>query len=263
MLNSSGMRPRDIGAFDDTELLARADDLFCACAAGRAMLAMIRNRHATQDQWVRNTERQQREAAERNAANAFGMVGIPPRFLDLTWASLRNKAGDDPGKAAAMSLAYQYAQHGHVDRDGIKKLSLLVWSRERGVGKTGLMTAVFKQAIKRRPGLWVSFGRLTESVRAGYNGDGDAYRVLAQARDIPVLLLDEVGENWREDATAHTVQVLNSVLYHRHAYDMPTFYTSNKSPDELARMFGEEHWQRIAEMAAVVEMGGRVLRSLG
>lgn len=262
MLNSSGLRLREAMAMSDADLLEGASNLFCDCDAGRAVLALVRNRASTTAQWLADTERIQREAAERIAASAFGMAGIPDRFRDLTWAGLRNKAGDDPAKADALALTYQYIQQGYIERHGVRKQSLLLWSRQRGTGKTGLMTAVFKQAIKHRAGLWMSFHMLVESVRAGYSS-GDAYARLAQARDVDVLFLDELGHNWREDETAHTVEVLHSVLYHRHAYDKPTLFTSNKSPDEMARMFGEEHWQRIGEMAAVVEMGGRILRPIG
>ena len=91
----------------------------------------------------------------------------------------------------------------------------------------------------------------------------DGYIERHGVRKKSLLLLDELGHNWRDDATAHTVEVLHSVLFYRHAYDMPTIFTSNKSPDELATMFGEEHWQRIGEMAVIIEMSGETLRELG
>lgn len=263
MLISSGMTLREAMAMPDSDLLRNTDALFCQCEAGRALLAMITRRNADFMQWLKTTETAQREAAARVAAGAFGLAGIPDRFRNATWAAMRNRCGKDPEKQEALTLTYRLIQDGYIERGGVKKKSLLLWSKRRGTGKTYLATAVFKQEIKNRPGLWIWFHRLVESVRAGYNSDGDAYKLLAQARDIDVLLMDELGHNWRDDATAHTVEVLHSVLFYRHAYDMPTIFTSNKSPDELAAMFGEEHWQRIGEMAAIVEMNGETLREIG
>lgn len=263
MLISSGVSLRDAMRLPDDDLLERQADLFCTCQAGLAVLATVERRASQFERWLKETERAQREATERIAAGAFGLAGIPDRFRDLTWAGLRNRAGADAGKAEALAATFRLAQDGYIERGGVRKRSIMLWSRRRGVGKTGLATAVFKQRIKDRAGLWISFHLLVETVRAGYNGSGNSYQVLAQARDIDVLLLDEVGDNWRDDASAHTVEVIHSVLYHRHAYDKPTIFTSNKSPDELATMFGEEHWQRIAEMAAIIEMGGDVLRVMG
>jgi DNA replication protein DnaC len=263
MLISSGKTLREVMAMPDGEILRNAETLFCDCDTGRALLAMVARRNADFMQWLKTTETAQREAAARIAAGAFGMAGIPDRFRNATWAAMRNRCEKDAGKKEALLLTYRLLQDGYIERHGVRKKSLLLWSKQRGVGKTYLATAVFKQAIKNRPGLWIWFHRLVESVRAGYNGNGDAYKLLAQARDIDVLLLDELGHNWRDDATAHTVEVLHSVLFYRHAYDMPTIFTSNKSPDELATMFGEEHWQRIGEMAVIIEMGGETLRELG
>lgn len=212
--------------------------------------------------WIEQTNTANQTRREMMAANAFASAGIPTKFADLTVRSFRALTSNDPGKQAAFRQAMSLVSDGYVEDKGARKKSLLLWSHQRGVGKTGLLTPVFQALLRKgASGLWLSWQQLVEQVESGYKTD-DAYSRLQAAREVGVLLIDDLGYQWVEGdgLSAHALKVLNSVIFHRHAWDLPTLFTSNLSPEELTEQLRPEHYQRIAEMAAVIEMTGDLLR---
>ena len=238
-----------------------AEGLFCSCEAGRRARELRMARLINWSKWERETERVNTERAAQRRANVFLSAGIPTRFADLTINSFRKLTKGDAGKTAALAAAYAMAHEGYIEVDGVKKRSLLIWSHERGIGKTGLVTPVFQMFLRRGlTGIWLSWQQLVEQVEAGYKSE-NAYERLRAAREVGVLMVDDLGYQWTDDGlSAHALKVLNSVIFHRHAYDLPTLFTSNLSPEELTAQLRPEHYQRIAEMARVVEMQGEMLR---
>lgn len=207
------------------------------------------------------------ETAQLNAAMHQRVVAgayqadIPEKYRDLTMKSFVDLAGDDPGKRGAIRAARQYAESGTVaDTDGATKNSLLLWGAP-GVGKTGLLTPVFKRLATGKTNLWISLLALANQVRGGYN-DNTAYEKIRIAGQVDILFLDDVGSLGREQATPGMIEILEAIIWERHNKRRPTLMTSNRGPDALGGYFTEAIYQRIAEMALVVEMAGRVLRSV-
>ena len=261
ILTSSGLTPQQSDALSDRDALDR-EDLFCDCAAGRAERELRMRRMLSFEEWRANTDAMNKLRHEAAAASIFQSAGIPARFADMTVKSFRNITKDDPGKERAYLAARELASAGFIEDRGMRKKSLLVWGAERGIGKTGLVTPVFQAMLRRgMSGIWISWQQLVEQVEAGYE-DKSAYEKLYAARTVGVLLIDDLGYQWADEASAHARKVFNSVIFHRHAEDLPTLFTSNLSPTRLGTQLGVEHWQRIAEMAMVVEMTGTILRSV-
>lgn len=239
-----------------------AEGLFCSCPAGRRARELRMTRLLSWSKWIETTNAANAQRSEQRQRSVFESAGIPPRFAELTVNGFRLLAGRDDGKKDALQAALALGLDGFIEDAGRKKRSLLVWSNQRGVGKTGLVTPVFQQLLRKgKTGIWISWQQLVEQVKAGYKDDS-AYDKLRASRDVDVLLLDDLGFQWAdpEEISSHTLMVLNSVIFHRHAWDKTTLMTSNLSPDELMAQLRPEHWQRIAEMARVVEMRGEVLR---
>ena len=212
--------------------------------------------------WIEQTNADNRARREQEATNAFVSAGIPTKFASLTVKSFRALTHGDTGKEMAFKAAMSLASDGCVEDKGAQKRSLLVWSRQRGVGKTGLLTPVFQAMLRKgMSGIWISWQQLVEQVEAGYKSE-DAYSRLQAAREVGVLMIDDLGYQWvdGDGLSAHALKVLNSVIFHRHAWELPTLFTSNLSPEELTEQLRPEHYQRIAEMAAVIEMTGDMLR---
>lgn len=246
----------------DDRAAVDAEGLFCTCEAGRRARELRMKRMLSWSNWEAQTKAENARRAEQRQRSVFLSAGIPPKFADLTVRSFHDLAKGEAGKQAAIKASLAMAKDGQVDDRGVQKNSLLFWSHQRGIGKTGLMTPVFQQLLRKGgSGIWISWQQLVEQIKAGYKRD-EAYERLQAAREVDVLLLDDLGYQWAgpENITGHTLEVLNSVIFHRHAWEKPTLFTSNLSPEELMAQLRPEHWQRIAEMALVVEMRGELLR---
>jgi DNA replication protein DnaC len=202
------------------------------------------------------------EAHERRTRRLYEGYEIPPKYADLTWDGFLKEAGDDTGKRMAILSAQQYMEKGFVlTRNGPKR-SVLVWGPP-GVGKTGGYTPMWRKMADGQPALWISLLDLTNAINEGYrNKAQDAYEKLNAARTVPWLFLDDVGDLKRASATEGMNNHLSAIIWHRDAQKLPTVMTSNLKPTQMSSYFTEALYQRIAEMAAVIEMGGRILRKL-
>lgn len=210
--------------------------------------------------FIRETSRLN-EDMKRQAVQALYSTSIPPEYADLTFNGFRALAGDEPEKQAAIALTLHYATNNmSVMDDGYPKRSLLIWGPP-GVGKTGLLTSIFKKLAMGRTCLWISLLGLANQIRDGY-GSGDAYKKIRVATQVDLLFLDDVGSLGRQRATEGMNEIMEAIIFERHAQRRPTLMTSNKAPAELGCFFTEAIYQRIAAMAMVIEMGGRVLRKV-
>lgn len=185
---------------------------------------------------------------------------IPEIYRGLTFDGFIALAGDEQEKRAAILVAKQLHTTKEIKLGGATFTSVLVWGKP-GVGKTGLFTPVFQELSAGRTSLWISLLDLTNAINDGYRTD-QAYQRLNAARDVDFLFLDDVGDPQRKTATDGMRTSLQAIIWHRHANRLPTIMTSNLSPDALKVHFSDAIYQRMATMALIIEMGGKVLRNL-
>lgn len=198
---------------------------------------------------------------ERGIRSLYGSGSeIPEIYRHLSMEHFIEIAGDDPGKRAGILVARQLVANGKVELGGAVFPSVLLWG-PAGVGKTGLLTPVFQAMSAGRTSLWISLLDLTQAINAGYKTD-QAYQRISAAREVDILFLDDMGDPRREQATDGMRTALQAIVWHRHANKLPTLMTSNLSPSAMKVHFSDAIYQRIATMALVVEMKGRVLRNL-
>lgn len=245
---------------------------FCDCAAGAAA--------------------REEEAAARKEANAqarrqlYDRAGIPPEFRDLTVQSLRDRCAEldasdgqdasdgrnaSDGKAGAIEAAVRYVR-GELDAPG-----LLVYGWY-GVGKTGLLTAVYKALVaKGTPGLWVDCYDLLDAVQ-DYSS-GKSRERLQRAKEVPLLFLDDFGStrlldrrgdanaaadhrSWRSRRETDDKQlILDKLISHRHRSRLRTLITTNLTLNQLSQQYDERIIQRVMQHCRCVEMAGLNFRT--
>lgn len=242
-------------------------NVFCDCPEGQQERHMIERRVNVWREWQASVQAQNQ--AQAGIVASWGR--IPEKFSGFTLAGLRKMAsvnGDLDDKQKAITAAVSWMQNGYVvSKRGTQKHSLLIWSDQRGVGKSGTAAALFSEWLRRgKSGLWIDFFDFIPLVRSTYGerSTQDKMSLIRPAQQADLLVLDELGDPGRgAPETDHTRDVLNEIVRYRHQRDLPTLFTTNADPMRLAEQFSEDFSQRVLEMAVAVEMGGQCLRDLG
>jgi len=218
------------------------------------------------ESWHRFVQETQAEAHKRRAARlqaTYQSIGIPARFRGCSITSFEAAAAGDHEKRLALHTAKRMVEQRLVDG----KKSLIFWGEARGVGKTGLATAVFAALVEQSPNtpaLWLDYHSLLDVIRQGYRNDSavDPYALIQKASQVDLLLLDHFGSNVRSAVSESVQEITAKIIYARHLEDMPTLLTTNLSPDTARAQLGEDTYQRLSEMGRWVRVAGRVLRQL-
>lgn len=200
-----------------------------------------RGKEKVQREW----DAREREARERAISNYVSGAGIPLRFQELTFASYPSDA-----KAPIERFVESW--------DGRRNLLLL---GRYGVGKTGLIAAALNALAERlyddgkRP-KFISTVALTDALRSGYD-DGSFDRTMETYRKCGLLILDDLGA---EKPTEWVRERIFSIIDYRYGAFLPTWGTSNLTPDKLAEQIGERAFWRLVEECDVIEVSGVNLR---
>ena len=200
-----------------------------------------------------------RMARERQLHGLYG-ENIPTIYGELTLQGFLQVAGDDPGKRVAIRAVTELMRNHKISTSRGTYQSILLWGQP-GVGKTGLLTPAFQELANGRSALWISLLDLSNRINAGYETN-EAYKRLDAAQSVDLLFIDDMGDPLRKTATDGMRNNLNAIIWHRHALDLPTIMTSNLSPEQIKIQFSEALYQRLATMAVVIEMSGKILRNL-
>lgn len=105
----------------------------------------------------------------------------------------------------------------------------------------------------------ISFADLLLKIRGTFDGNGSEERVLREYQECGLLVLEDLGAGASIGAVESdfSVRVLTGILDYRLEHCLPTFATSNKSPDELGKSFDERVASRLAAACEFVAVKGR------
>jgi DNA replication protein DnaC len=215
----------------------------CAVCGGLGLLARRRGPRLTEYVECQAC----RLLSKRRIAKVFRRADIPKRFSAATFASY-------PGaRANGVSDVEAWA-------NGTGQQSLVLYG-EAGRGKTSLAVASMKLRVERDQcdALFITTPKLLDRIRETYSGrseDAEA-EVLHLVETVGLLVLDDLGA---ERVTDWVREKLFTILNARHDALLPTIYTSNLGPEELAGHIGGRTAERLKEDCAWVELVGPNLR---
>ena len=129
-----------------------------------------------------------------------------------------------------------------------------------GTGKTHLAVAVMNELIKRKrvPSLFVTVPELLDNLRGTYNDPGrDIDEWMDAVKNADFLVLDDLGS---ERPTEWVRERLFVVINHRYREQLPTLFTSNIGPKDLAAQLGERTASRIIAMCDWISLEGEDYR---
>lgn len=188
-------------------------------------------------------------ASQRRIERMFKRAEIPERFRDVSFTSY-------PGeRTLAVKQVETYANGAEMPRE-----SLVIFGRF-GRGKTCAATAAMRTIVEREQcsAMFITTPKLLDRIRETYSGkaeDSEA-EVLLAIETVQLLVLDDLGA---ERVTDWVREKLFTVLNARHDAQLPTIYTSNLGPSELAEHIGQRTAERLKEDCQWVEMTGPNLR---
>ncbi len=125
-----------------------------------------------------------------------------------------------------------------------------------GTGKTHLAVAVMNELIrkKRTPSLFVTVPELLDNLRETYNKPGrNLDEWMDAVQNAEFLVLDDLGS---ERTTEWVRERIFVIVNHRYREALPTVFTSNIGPKDLAEQLGERTASRIIAMCDWIALEG-------
>ncbi len=127
---------------------------------------------------------------------------------------------------------------------------------------THLAVAVMHELIQRKrvPSLFVTVPELLDNIREAYNVPGrNIDEWMDAVRNAEFLLLDDLGA---ERASEWVRERIFVIVNHRYREELPTLFTSNVGPKDLAAQLGERTASRIIEMCDWISLEGDDYREM-
>jgi DNA replication protein DnaC len=187
------------------------------------------------------------------AQKLFDTAGVPRRLEAYSFDTYPVTAATEGAVALIRQWVREFCER-----------SLLLFG-PFGTGKTGLAVAALREAVGTHhvDALFLATPDLLDRIRASYgprDSDADApteRELMDAVKDTGLLVLDDLGA---ERPTGWVQEKLFAVINHRYNEQLPCIFTSNLTPEGLAKHLGERTAWRIVEMSDPVRLDGPNLR---
>lgn len=202
-------------------------------------------------------ERREWEMMRREArvASLREKSGLSKRLRGYTLDSFRPMVSNATGRARMK--VEEYLENW---KENAEAGNGLYFCGDVGTGKTHLAVAVMIELIKKRrvPGLFVTVPELLDNLRGAYNDPGrDIDEWMDAVKNADFLVLDDLGAEKPTEWVRERIFVL---VNHRYREQLPTVFTSNIGPKDLAEQLGERTASRIIEMCDWIALEGEDYR---
>jgi DNA replication protein DnaC len=132
-----------------------------------------------------------------------------------------------------------------------------------GVGKTYLLNSLFKGIIGRGTQASVRVISLSSliNLHALAWGDSAAGIEFKKLRNMRYVGIEEIGKEFNSERSTLAATVLDNFLRHRSQKLLPTFFTSNLVPSEIANRYTDDILSLLKEMTVSVLVKGGDFRN--
>lgn len=187
-------------------------------------------------------ERRAAELAKADMEAKLDQVAIPARFIGRT---LDNFNADTEEQRYALTVARDYLENFDAYA---KRGEGLILSGMPGTGKSHIAGAILQGLLPKRVGLYTTCMGIIRSVRGTWRKDSERSEseVLTLLRDVPLLVVDEIGVQYGTDGEQ---TILFDVLDGRYREMRPTILLTNQDRAGLKQFIGERAYDRLTETA--------------
>ena len=209
--------------------------------------------HPCTPECEKKNERREWELMRRDTRVALlkERSGLSKRMKGYTLANFRPTIS--PSASRARMKVDEYLDNWEENREAGRGI---YFCGDVGVGKTHLAVAVMNELIQRKrvPSLFVTVPELLDNLRGAYNDPGrDLDEWMETVQNADFLVLDDLGS---ERATDWVRERIFVVVNHRYREALPTIFTSNIGPKDLAEQLGERTASRIIAMCDWISLEG-------
>ncbi len=209
--------------------------------------------HPCTPECEKKNERREWELMRRDTRVALlkERSGLSKRMKGYTLANFRPTIS--PSASQARMKVDEYLDNWEENREAGRGI---YFCGDVGVGKTHLAVAVMNELIQRKrvPSLFVTVPELLDNLRGAYNDPGrDLDEWMETVKNADFLVLDDLGS---ERATDWVRERIFVVVNHRYREALPTIFTSNIGPKDLAEQLGERTASRIIAMCDWISLEG-------
>jgi len=213
--------------------------------------------HPCTPECEKKNEQREWELMRRNArvASLRERSGLSKRMKDYSLVNFDPGLSKSTEKAFAKVMDYMMSWN-----DNQEEGHGLYFCGPVGVGKTHLAVAVMNEIItkKRVPALFVTVPELLDNMRGTYNNPGrDIDQWMDSVKNAELLLLDDLGAERTNEWVRERIFV---IVNHRYREELPTIFTSNIGPRDLATQLGERTASRIIAMCDWISLEGEDYR---
>ena len=209
--------------------------------------------HPCTPECEKKNERREWELMRRDARVAAlrERSGLSKRMKGYTLGNFRPTVSNAAGRARVKVDGY--LEGWEENRDAGKGL---YFCGGVGTGKTHLAVAVMNELIrkKRTPSLFVTVPELLDNLRETYNKPGrNLDEWMDAVQNAEFLVLDDLGS---ERTTEWVRERIFVIVNYRYREALPTVFTSNIGPKDLAEQLGERTASRIIAMCDWIALEG-------
>src|SRR3712207_6205452 len=200
----------------------------------------------------REWEHMRRDARVETLRNRSG---LSKRMRGYSFANF--KPYFSPSAARAAEKVENYLKNWEENREFGKGL---YFCGGVGTGKTHLAVAVMNELMQRKrvPSLFVTVPEFLDNLREAYMIPGrDLDEWMDTVKNADLLVLDDLGS---ERPTEWVREHLFVIVNHRYRDALPTLFTSNIGPRDLATQLGEQTASRIIAMCDWISLKGEDYR---
>jgi DNA replication protein DnaC len=181
--------------------------------------------------------------------------GLSKRMRGYTFANFKPYLS--PSAARAAEKVENYIKSWEENRESGRGL---YFCGGVGTGKTHLAVAVMNELMQRKrvPSLFVTVPEFLDNLREAYMIPGrDLDEWMEAVKNADLLVLDDLGA---EKPNPWVRERLFVVVNHRYREALPTLFTSNIGPKDLASQLGERTASRIIAMCEWISLEGEDYR---
>ncbi len=190
---------------------------------------------------------------DARVASLLGKSGLSKRLRHYTFDNFKPYVS--PEATRALAKVEEYLAHWEENKENGWGLYLCGGV---GTGKTHLAVAVLNELIHRKkvPSLFVTVPELLDNLRGAYNDPGrNLDEWMDTVTNADLLVLDDLGS---ERPTEWVQERIFVIVNHRYREALPTIFTSNIGPKDLADQLGKRTASRIIAMCKEgIELGGQ------